>query len=313
MPSTRSNKLSLRRAHKEKKSPSLSLSGSPSLRKLPSLPVAMSTPRTHSAPQSTHHQLHDELKNLLQTDTDLVKSIGEAVARILADKLLASPTLMDAITQEICKNDNLIESVAIKMSEDVKQHIYQSTSHDIDAIKTQLETTEKSNKKLRKQLDQQDDKIDDLEQYSRRNCLLLHGISESNNETTDDIAINTIVEKLKVPIKSDDIDRTHRLGKKKQPHDSATGDELRDRRPRPIIIKFCSYAKRSQVFLAKRALKGTNMLITESLTVKRMNLLKDAIASTSVQSAWSQDGKITCLLKNDRIAKIHNSKDLEKL
>ena len=28
--------------------------------------------------------------------------------------------------------------------------------------------------------------VDELEQYSRRNCLLLHGVQENKNENTDD-------------------------------------------------------------------------------------------------------------------------------
>ena len=31
--------------------------------------------------------------------------------------------------------------------------------------------------------------IDDLEQYSQRNCLVLHGVNESNNENTNEILI----------------------------------------------------------------------------------------------------------------------------
>ena len=32
--------------------------------------------------------------------------------------------------------------------------------------------------------------IDDLEQYSRRNCLVLHGVNESNDENTNEILIH---------------------------------------------------------------------------------------------------------------------------
>ena len=58
--------------------------------------------------------------------------------------------------------------------------------------------------------------IDDLEQYSRRNCLVLHGVNESNNENTNEIIIKTFSEELGVEIKEDDLDRSHRLGKPKR-------------------------------------------------------------------------------------------------
>ena len=58
--------------------------------------------------------------------------------------------------------------------------------------------------------------IDDLEQYSRRNCLVLHGVNESNDENTNEIIIKTFSEELGVEIKEDDLDRSHRLGKPKR-------------------------------------------------------------------------------------------------
>ena len=44
------------------------------------------------------------------------------------------------------------------------------------------------------------------EQYSRRNCLLIHGLPESRNENTDKLMIDTIKEKMGEEIKRDEID-----------------------------------------------------------------------------------------------------------
>ena len=55
--------------------------------------------------------------------------------------------------------------------------------------------------------------IDDLEQYWRRNCLVFHGVNESNDESTSEVLIETFSEELGVQIKDDDIDRSHRMGK----------------------------------------------------------------------------------------------------
>ena len=57
--------------------------------------------------------------------------------------------------------------------------------------------------------------IDDLEQYSRRNCLILHGVDESNDENTNEILIKPFSEELGVEIKEDDLGRSHRLGEPK--------------------------------------------------------------------------------------------------
>ena len=59
--------------------------------------------------------------------------------------------------------------------------------------------------------------IDDNEQYSRRNCLLIHGVKETEKEVTDTQVLNLINKELKIPgdkFSIVDIDRSHRLGKK---------------------------------------------------------------------------------------------------
>ena len=74
--------------------------------------------------------------------------------------------------------------------------------------------------------------IDDLEQYSQQNGLVLHGVNESNDENTNEILIKTFSEELGVEIKEDDLERSHRLAKPKR----------KDNKPKPIIAKFTCYA-----------------------------------------------------------------------
>ena len=71
----------------------------------------------------------------------------------------------------------------------------------MDSLSTKVE-------KLEKLQDQQ-------EQYSRRNCLLIHGIAEEKEEITDEVIINTL-KKLDLNIKLRDIDRMHRIGEPKK-------------------------------------------------------------------------------------------------
>ena len=58
--------------------------------------------------------------------------------------------------------------------------------------------------------------IENLERCSRRNCLVLHGVNENNDENTNEILIKTFCEELGVTIKEYDLDRSHRLGKPKR-------------------------------------------------------------------------------------------------
>ena len=84
--------------------------------------------------------------------------------------------------------------------------------------------------------------IDDLEQYSRRNCLVLHGVVETNAECTDDIIIKTSAEELGIDVTQEDLDRRHRLGRVKR----------NENKPRPIIVNFARYAVRNKVFSNKQ-------------------------------------------------------------
>ena len=96
-------------------------------------------------------------------------------------------------------------------------------------------------------------------QYSRRICLLLHGIAEGERENTDDLVLETLNEKVHVDLTLSDLDRTYRIGQKK----------ASSNKPRAIIIRFVSYNTRKRICLSKKLLKGTQVSITESLTVKR--------------------------------------------
>ena len=58
--------------------------------------------------------------------------------------------------------------------------------------------------------------VKNQEQYSRRNVLLVHSISEEQGESTDSIALSAINEHLEEKLTEDDIERTHRVGKPKQ-------------------------------------------------------------------------------------------------
>ena len=54
---------------------------------------------------------------------------------------------------------------------------------------------------------------DRQEQYSRRNCLLIHDLPESKNKNTDLSAMEVIEIKMNMKITDNDIDRTQRIKK----------------------------------------------------------------------------------------------------
>ena len=97
--------------------------------------------------------------------------------------------------------------------------------------------------------------MDRQEQHSRRNCLLIHGIDEENQENTDEVVIIVLKQEMDEEITHLDIDRSHCLGNQK----------LEKSKLQPTIIKFARYNVRAKTFKNKRKLKEKRPSITESL------------------------------------------------
>ena len=77
--------------------------------------------------------------------------------------------------------------------------------HDeLDKMKRKIETINKKNENLENLLEAQ-------EQYSRRNCLLIHGLPAEVNENTDKTVIKFLEINLGINVTEKDLDRPHRL------------------------------------------------------------------------------------------------------
>ena len=115
-----------------------------------------------------------------------------------------------------------------------------------------------------------DSKVDDLEQYSRRSCLVITGFVEpcAQQEDTDAKVREFCQERLDVQLLERDIDRAHRL-------ESNKTDQKGKVIHRPIIVKFYTYRVRQQVFTNKKKLKGTGFAIFENLTKRNADLYKE--------------------------------------
>ena len=124
-------------------------------------------------------------------------------------------------------------------------------------------------------------RIDAQEQYSRRNCLLFHGVAETDGENTDERILSTIKEHLGITLSERDLDRSHRLGAPRS-----------DKRARPIIAKFNLYNVRASVYASKKKMKGSNVLVTESLTRRRVAVLTAARNKFGSRNVWTFDGEI---------------------
>ena len=79
----------------------------------------------------------------------------------------------------------------------------------------EIKSLRKENSYLTKRLDEIDAALDRQEQYSRRNCLLIHGADEVESEDTNELSIKVVEEHMNQKIKPEDIYGSYRLGNQK--------------------------------------------------------------------------------------------------
>ena len=168
-----------------------------------------------------------------------------------------------------------------------KFDMYEEERNKKDEI---IEELKKENANLKEHLKDVEQNVDRQEQYSRRNCLLIHGIKEERNENTDDIVVKFIQDDLQEEINFEDLDRTHRIGK------------VNNGKSRPIIVKFARYIVRKKIFHNKRKLKGKNTSITESLTMLRVKKLNEARDLYDRNNVWTYDGRIMVKDENNKVS-----------
>lgn len=184
------------------------------------------------------------------------------------------------ITNRMDKTTALVSELNNKISDIIDK---------VDSVQKHCE--ENSNKISAAEL-----KIDSLEQYSRRNNIRIFGIAESATESTDEIVLEFVKNKLGIELSANDIERSHRVG------------QLTDKN-RALLVKFASYRSKSKIFQVKKRLKGSGISIAEDLTRARLTVYQEAKRVHGKNKAWTRDGKIFWEDKG----KIHSATNLDGL
>ena len=135
---------------------------------------------------------------------------------------------------------------------------------------------------LRAQLNCSHYHCDSVEQYGRRENAEWHEITEMDNEKESDVVqavvdrANYVLSKSEhyknTTVDASDIQRCHRVGKRKNSNDPKSPPK-----PRKIICRFKCYKLRQKIIMSKRHLKSHtsfhSSFITENLTPFRSKLL----------------------------------------
>ncbi|XP_052285650.1 uncharacterized protein LOC127881623 [Dreissena polymorpha] len=182
--------------------------------------------------------------------------------------------------------------------------VVQGLQSRLDLLSHENATLKQENEDLRLRVNSLENMIDDAEQYSRRNCLRLTGIPETEGESTDDIIIK-LCKQVNADIKLSDIDRSHRVGK---PGPSKS---------RPIIVKFATYRSRQTLYKTRAALKSTGFsgaYLNEDLTRKRSQIMYTArqlVKYKKLEGCWTADGIIMVKDLNHRTHRVVRHDELK--
>ena len=180
----------------------------------------------------------------------------------------------------------------------------------LKSIRKAIENMDNILRKLEEDVWKNCRRIDDLEQYSRRNCLILHGCKIPAQESYSEFesyVIHKLNSKLEISpaITTHDIDTCHVLPSRKKSSNT------------PIIIKFVRRSVRNAIYAMKKKLKAKKnddekLSITEFLTRRRLQLLRSAKQTFGLGSAWTLNGNVYCMHKNKRYI-IDDFNDIDKL
>ena len=154
--------------------------------------------------------------------------------------------------------------------------VVQDLKTSLEYTQAQVEDLKKINCKERLQNFQNNvcslfDKVDDIENRSRRNNLRYEGIDEETEyrseswQKSEEKVTQILKDKMNLPVDEIKIERAHRVGAR------------RPGKARAIVVKFLNYKYRERVFKQRRSLKGTRVFVREDYTDRMAEKRKELI------------------------------------
>lgn len=166
--------------------------------------------------------------------------------------------------------------------------------------------------RLKTEIAHQKQVINDLEQYSRKNCLTISGLPERANESVSQTVID-LARVVGVDLLPTDLDVAHRLGSQ-------------GRNERHIIAKFVRFEKREELYAARRRIRSAQLppnsvisadvaakvFISDSLTRHNQQIMyvaRQLKRKGKLHATWSDAGKLKVRVRQDGPTTIIKSLD----
>ena len=240
---------------------------------------------------------HDDLKRLIDS---AVKDAISAAMVVVSTRLEASlknifTERFDQLEGRVFDVEQAIDNDLKKVNEAFEQH-KSSTARSLRDCDTRIFNNERYTYQNECDIEDLRFQLNNLEQYTRRNSVRIHGMREQgrgrNGENTHNLVADFLYYELGL---EPDIKVAHRIGAKSSDPN----------KPRTIIVKFVRRSDKLDVMLRRKSLKGRGISISDDLTVKNVNLINEVRDNERIEAAWSWDGKVYAKSKNGHKLKLY--------
>ncbi|OWF47502.1 hypothetical protein KP79_PYT26175 [Mizuhopecten yessoensis] len=175
-----------------------------------------------------------------------------------------------------------LNSIVAKLKDELQADIHRENEEIVHSLKGRINSLESENEDLREKVTILEQRVtdseefisdlgqqhNDLEQHGRKNSIRINGLPDHSERESVEDCVSMIVDfvnnRLKVPLRSDDIDIAHRLGR------------FDNTKKRSVIVKFTNRRKKHEIIKARRTLKGSGFTVFEDVTKANQQRLKEA-------------------------------------
>ena len=229
-------------------------------------------------------------------------SSDESLLKRFIQHLFQLPGIQSKITEQMSTAATVAANAVTKNNSDSGEETV--SAQTATSLSQSVEKLAFAVTKLNAELITSHQRCEDLEQYSRRNDIIVSYVPVNGSSSLETQVCNMLNDYVTPPIEPTEIERAHRIYRKAS---RTTSD-----RPPDIIVKFQSYRTRARLLTKdaivqlREAIEDTydkdKMFISEDLTTVRKELFfktRTLKKQGHIKSTFTRDGKIIVKLADD--------------
>ena len=229
-------------------------------------------------------------------------SSDESLLKRFIQHLFQLPGIQSKITEQMSTAATVVANAVTKNNSDSGEETV--SAQTAISLSQSVEKLAFAVTKLNAELITSHQRCEDLEQYSRRNDIIVSYVPVNGSSSLETQVCNMLNGYVTPPIEPTEIERTHRIYRKAS---RTTSD-----RPLDIIVKFQSYRTRARLLTKdamvqlREASEDTSdkdkMFVSEDLTTVRKELFfktRTLKKQGHIKSTFTRDGKIIVKLADD--------------